>query len=111
MKKDRKKTLIVLMTALLMISTQAQAFSAATAADKTINCVAKGAYYTTKYTLKAGWFIVKNTAKGVVAVSKGIYNGGKDAFSSGQKPVKSITSSTSTCKPNSSYSLPPAPNY
>jgi len=112
MRRNATKFLVALMVSLIMFGSQAQAVTATSVADKTINIVAKGAYYTTKYTIKSGWFIIKNTAKGAYVVSKGIYNGGKDAFSSsGKKSVITSTSGSSTCKPNSSYSLPPAPNY
>jgi len=63
--------------------------TASSVADKTIDFTARTAYYLTKYSLKAGWFIAKKTAKGIKAVSISIYNASEDAFNSNTrvKPV------------------------
>ncbi len=95
--------IMVFVCIIFLFPQKANAGTVSNAVDKGINCTAKGAYYLTKYSLKAGWFIVKKTAKGIVIVSKGIFNGTKDAFTSAPK-VKPVNK-----KEDYIYTLPPAP--
>lgn len=53
--------------------------------DNVINYSAKTAYYITKYTLVTCKFIVVNTVKASVAITKGVAKGTKDAFNSNKK--------------------------
>lgn len=76
----------------------ANAGTASKVADKTIEYTAKTVYYVTKYTLKAGWFIIKKTGKGIKVISKSIFSGTKDAFD-GHKQEESIDT------------LPPPPSH
>lgn len=113
--KNFKKSFILLIfvCSLFLCQQNAYAGTASIVADKAIDCTAKGAYYVTKYTLKATCFIVKKSAKGVFLISKGIFNGTKDAFFS-PKP-KPISKPENISQPvnvnqNNVYSLPSIPN-
>ena len=77
--------------------------------DNGINYTAKATYNVTKYTLKAGWFVIKETAKGIKVISTSIFNGTKDAFCSAPKTEKFKPVNKNPNSPNSIYVLPPAP--
>ncbi len=51
-----------------------------TVVDTTISCTASTVFFVTKYTLKTGLFITKKTAKGIKAISIGVFRGVKEAF-------------------------------
>jgi hypothetical protein len=99
----KKAIVLVFICMIFLLPQKADAGSISNTVDKGINCTAKATYYITKYTLKAGWFIIKKTTKGAIAVSKSIFNGTKDAFNSTSK-AKSVNE-----KLDDIYTLPPAP--
>lgn len=102
-----KKVLISLMLCLFVLNSQATyAATASSTADKTINYIANGAYYITKYSLKGAWFITRKTAKGIVIISKSTYNGIKDAFDSDGSSQRIDSGSH-----NNDLVLPPPPEF
>jgi hypothetical protein len=81
-------------------------------ADATINCASKTAYYLTKYTLKAGWFIARTTTKGAIAVTESVFKGTKDATKDSFASSKKSSSAKPKAVDKEDYyieTLPPAP--
>ena len=88
-----KKILISAFICIVFLFPQtAQAGTASNVADKAINYTAKTVYYVTKYSLKAGWFVIKKTAKGIKVITQHTFKATKDAFNSGSKtkPINNI---------------------
>jgi hypothetical protein len=107
--KNRKKLFILIFICIFFLYPQ-KSYAASNVVDKSINLTCKTAYYITKYTLKTLCFIVKETAKGVKAVSIGIFNGTIDAFiSAATTKIDKPHILPVNKKSDSIYTLPPAP--
>ena len=105
--RNFKKLLFTFFICIFFLCPQkANAGKASVVFDEGINLTAKATYNVTKYTLKAGWFVIKETAKGIKVISTSIFNGTQDAFYTAPKieKLKPVNKST-----NSIYILPPAP--
>lgn len=85
----KKSFILVIICISFFCPQKAMAGTASTGADKAINFTSRTAYYLTKYSLRAGWFIIKKTTKAVKAVSISIFDASGDAFNSNTnvKPV------------------------
>lgn len=105
--RNFKKLLFTFFICIFFLCSQkANAGKASDVIDGGINFTAKATYNVTKYTLKAGWFVIKETAKGIKVISTSIFNGTKDAFCPAPKTEKLKPVNKS---PKSIYILPPAP--
>ena len=102
----KKSFVLIFICIAFLFPQKADAGTASKVVDKTINFTGKAAYCVTKYTLKAGWFVIKKTAKGVAVISKSMFAGTKDAFKPAQK-VKPVVKTDK--KPDSVYTLPSNP--
>jgi hypothetical protein len=110
--KSIKKTfliLIIFISAVFLFPQKTFAGTVSNLVDNGINFTAKTAYYLTKYSIKAGRFIIQKTVKGVKAVSKGVFNGGKDAFNTTPKKTSKHVKNKKTETKEYIYTLPPAP--
>lgn len=108
----KKLLVLIFICIIFLFPKKADAGTASKVVDKGMIFTAKATYYITKYTLKAGCFIIKTTTKGVIIISKSIFNGTKDAFKSTPKakPVNKKPDTTYTLPPNPKlYTLPPVP--
>ncbi|OGI04508.1 MAG: hypothetical protein A2Y25_06125 [Candidatus Melainabacteria bacterium GWF2_37_15] len=108
-KKPNTLAITLAIMCIFLLCSKAYAGAASTVADKTIDCTAKLTYYVTKYTLRAGWFITKKTARSITTVSKSMFRATKDAFSSNKqaKPVKTVKPADDDYYNNNT--LPPPP--
>lgn len=110
MKHFRKNFLIFLIALSFLMPQKVNAADISGAVDKGINGTSKAAYCITKYTLKAGWFVIKKTAKCSAAVLKSVFKGTNDAFKSQTKPQSVKVDKNNDCqKADKIYKLPPAP--
>lgn len=102
----KKLFVLIFICIAFLFPQKADAGTASKVVDKTINFTGKAAYCVTKYTLKAGWFVIKKTAKGMVVISKSMFAGTKDAFKPAPKGKPVVNTNK---KPDSVYTLPSNP--
>jgi len=108
--RNLKKLFYIVFICIFFLCTQkSYAGTASNVVDKGINGAAKATYYVTKYTLKGGCFVIKKTAKGIKSVSISIFSGTKDAFKPTRKAIPVNSANPVYKKPDSIYTLPPAP--
>ncbi len=75
-----KKIFLLILCVFFLTLQSVNAAIVSKAVDVTINCTAKTVFLVTKYTLKTGLFVTRKTAKGLKAISFGVFRGIKEAF-------------------------------